>query len=306
MATLHSPLRRKAPADAACAAREHCSPELAALSLKLAPLAGEAFIDEFARAAAAVSGADYFLIGRLNAYSNVMRSVRLIENGAIAPNITYSLDGTPCARAIDSDTCVYNAEVAAQFPLDRLLADMQIAAYVGTPLRDEDSCPFGVIVALSRTPFEHPSLVSAILDRFRDRVAREVVTLEALERYRLAISSGAGIWDWDLLTGDMFITNSVAKMLGHDGDGREHDLRLIDDAIHPDDRAIKAEALARHMRSGEPFDVVIRLRSKDGVYRWFRMRADAVRNDKGAAVRMVGSVSDVDALVCRGPVRARC
>lgn len=299
MATLHSPLRRKAPEAAEHAATEDAGPELAALSLRLAPLAGEAFIDEFARAAAAACGADYFLIGRLNAYSNVMRSVRLIEDGSLLPNITYSLDGTPCARAIDSDTCVYNGDVAAQFPLDRQLAEMGVTGYIGTPLRDETGCPLGVVVALARAPFARPALVSAIFERFRDRIAREMVTLEALERYSLAECGNTGIWDWDLLTGDMLVSPSVARMLGHGGDGREHDLRLIDDAIHPDDRANKSAALARHMRGGEPFDILVRLRNNDGVYRWYRMLAEAVRNDKGAAVRMVGCVSDVDALLVR-------
>lgn len=299
MATLHSPLRRRPPEAAPCAATEDTGPELAALSLKLAPLAGEAFIDEFARAAAAACSADYFLIGRLNAYSNVMRSVRFLESGTILPNITYSLDDTPCARAIDSDTCVYNGDVAAQFPLDRQLTEMGIAGYVGTPLRDGTGCPLGVIVALARTPFARPSLVGAVFEGFRDRIAREIVTLETLERYSLAECGNTGIWDWDLLTGDMLVTPSVARMLGHGGDGREHDLRLIDDAIHPDDRAIKSEALADHMRGGDPFDVVIRLRNKEGAYRWCRMLAEAVRNEKGAAVRMVGCVSDVDALVNR-------
>lgn len=297
MATIHLPLRKTAPEAAERVAPEEAGPELAALSRKLAPLAGEAFIDAFARAAAKTCKADYFLIGRLNAFTNVMRSVRLLEDGALRPNITYTLDGTPCARAIDSDSCVYNGDVAAQFPLDRQLTEMGITGYVGTPLRDDTGRPLGVIVALTRTPFARPALVISIFEHFRDRVAREILTLETLERYSLAECGTSGIWDWDLLTGDMLVTPSVAKMLGHDGDAREHDLRLIDEAIHPDDSALKGAALARHMRGDDPFDILIRLRSKTGVYRWYRMFAEAVRNEKGAPVRMVGCVTDVDALV---------
>lgn len=271
---------------------------LTGLSLRLAPLAGRAFIEEFARAAAAASKADYFLIGRLNPYSNMMRSVCLIADGEIAPNITYSLNGTPCARTIDSDICLYDDRVAEQFPLDTLLSDLGIAGYVGTALRDQDGRPFGVIVALTRGPYDRAETARAILDRFRQRVGLEVEAVETIERYRLAAEGGAdGIWDWDIRTGDMVVAERVSVMLGYEPGERFFDLSLLEDALHKDDREAKNAALTRLLKHDVPFDVVVRLRGKEGAYRWFRLRANAIRNAKGAVVRMVGSIGDVDDLI---------
>lgn len=281
------------------ATRSGCS-AITELSRRLAPLAGAGFIEEFARAAAEICGADYFIIGRLNTYSNLMRSIHVICDGKIAPNITYSVAGTPCARALDSDTCVYNGDVVERFPSDLQLKEMQIAGYIGTPLRGDDKRPFGIIVAMSRAPFANADDVTAVLDHFRDRVAREVQVLDSLERYRLATEAGTvGLWDWDLLTGDTFVAKSISTMLGYTDDNRSYDLSLIDQAIHVDDHEVRAKALTEHLRNGAPFDIVVRLLCKDGDYRWCRMRANAVREENGAAVRMVGLLSDVHELMTR-------
>src|SRR6201981_3967272 len=51
------------------------------------------------------------------------------------------------------------------------------------------------------------------------------------------------------------------------------------DYVHPDD---KQKAMAEWMRcveSGAPYEAEYRLRSKDGVYRWFRARALPIRED---------------------------
>lgn len=296
---LSQPIARASARRAGAVVADKCSDAVKAISIKLAPLAGDAFLDEFARVAAAAAGGEYFLIGRLSAYSNMMRSIRLIEEGAFAPNITYSLDGTPCARAVDGgEACVYNGDVAERFPLDRQLREMCISGYIGAPLHNEDDRAIGVIVALSRGKFVNPEATVAIFEHFSRRVAHEVETLGALERYRLATDDGdIGIWDWDFLTGDMFVSECVSRMLGYGEDARISDLSLVDRAIHKDDLAQKNAALAEHLNGRAPFDIVVRMRNKQGAYRWCRLRASAQRNAKGVAVRMVGSIRDVHELI---------
>src|SRR5208337_5298157 len=49
-----------------------------------------------------------------------------------------------------------------------------------------------------------------------------------------------------------------------------------------------------HIRDDRPYDVEFRVRGKDGEYRWFRARGRSVRNVDGWAVRMAGSVSDIN------------
>jgi PAS domain S-box-containing protein len=65
------------------------------------------------------------------------------------------------------------------------------------------------------------------------------------------------------------------------------------DFVHPED---KEQATARWQQcvdSGAHYEVEYRLRSRNGVYRWFRARAVPIRNDQGEVFRWYGTCSDV-------------
>src|SRR5260370_3448970 len=48
--------------------------------------------------------------------------------------------------------------------------------------------------------------------------------------------------------------------------------------------------------SGEPGEMEARLRRHDGVYRWFLIRVEACRDERGRIVRWYGTSTDIDAL----------
>jgi len=54
-------------------------------------------------------------------------------------------------------------------------------------------------------------------------------------------------------------------------------------AIHPADRHLAADAWAR-AHAGADFDVELRLRRRDGAYRWFLVRAKAMRGEDGQVI----------------------
>ena len=65
-------------------------------------------------------------------------------------------------------------------------------------------------------------------------------------------------------------------------------------ALHPDDAAVTARAWECALSSGAPLDVRYRLRLKEGPYRWFRARAAARRDSRGAIIRWYGVLEDID------------
>ncbi|MFL5303112.1 MAG: PAS domain-containing protein, partial [Anaeromyxobacteraceae bacterium] len=67
-------------------------------------------------------------------------------------------------------------------------------------------------------------------------------------------------------------------------------------AVHPDDRDPLQQAWRDAVAVGAPIDVEMRLRRADGVYRWFKSRAVAVRDRDGAVARWIGSSTDIDDL----------
>ncbi|MDD1621930.1 MAG: PAS domain S-box protein, partial [Methylococcaceae bacterium] len=65
------------------------------------------------------------------------------------------------------------------------------------------------------------------------------------------------------------------------------------DLIHPDDKKPASEAFRRHLENNERYATELRLRHKDGSYRWVLDRGEAIRNTEGKPIRMVGSITDI-------------
>jgi PAS domain S-box-containing protein len=68
-------------------------------------------------------------------------------------------------------------------------------------------------------------------------------------------------------------------------------LRML---LHPDDRDPTREAYADAMRRGIDFRLDVRLRDRDGRYRWHRVRALPLRDAEGAISAWFGSAADID------------
>lgn len=65
------------------------------------------------------------------------------------------------------------------------------------------------------------------------------------------------------------------------------------DQVHPDDHSQFMQAWLNAVNTGVEMYAVIRIRSKDGEYRWFDTRAIPQRNDKGEIIRWLGSNTDI-------------
>ncbi|WP_353466589.1 PAS domain-containing protein [Sphingomonas faeni] len=66
------------------------------------------------------------------------------------------------------------------------------------------------------------------------------------------------------------------------------------DRVHPDDYPAAAKAWQHSLATGDQYGVEFRARGKDGNYRWFLVRADAVRAPDGTILRWVGTNTDID------------
>src|SRR6516162_10803262 len=67
-------------------------------------------------------------------------------------------------------------------------------------------------------------------------------------------------------------------------------------AFHPEDLPPLMERWLKMLASGESDEIEARLRRHDGVYRWFLIRAQALRNDSGKIVRWYGTSTDIEDL----------
>jgi PAS domain S-box-containing protein len=67
------------------------------------------------------------------------------------------------------------------------------------------------------------------------------------------------------------------------------------DAVHPDDLPAVIALWTRSIESGQPYDIELRQRGADGVYRWFHAQGLPVRDAEGRILRWLVLQTDVDA-----------
>src|ERR1700712_5137160 len=66
------------------------------------------------------------------------------------------------------------------------------------------------------------------------------------------------------------------------------------DAVHPDDRPRALASWIHSFETGEPYDVELRNRRADGIYRWHNTRALPQRDESGRIIRWSVLVTDID------------
>jgi diguanylate cyclase (GGDEF)-like protein/PAS domain S-box-containing protein len=116
-----------------------------------------------------------------------------------------------------------------------------------------------------------------------------------VERRALALT-GAGdmIWDWDVSADKVFTSPETESLLGLKRGALEGPAARWLDVLHPLDRdrfriALDSVLEQRRGRLVQDF----RLRTPDGHYLWFALRARPVVGSDGEVVRLVGTLTDV-------------
>ncbi len=138
--------------------------------------------------------------------------------------------------------------------------------------------------------------VVAFMDISVRKAAEEALRLSE-ERLDLAARGASdGLWDWDIESNSVWYSDRYRELLGfHSAKDFPDTFRSTERLLHPEDLPVLRNAIDRHIKHYEPYDVECRLQMPDGNYRWFRSRAQCIRTADGKAIRMAGSLQDVTA-----------
>jgi PAS domain S-box-containing protein len=128
------------------------------------------------------------------------------------------------------------------------------------------------------------------------RVSAEAGLRESEARYaRVTEAIHEGIFDWDLVTGVSYLSPRYKEILGFRDDELPNEEASFFDRVHPDDvgRLIENKVRYNEDPTRDRFLDEVRLRHRDGTYRWVVSRGLMVRNERGEPIRVVGAIGDM-------------
>ena len=157
------------------------------------------------------------------------------------------------------------------------------------PAQDTPHDPLAQVERLRRL------LVLSESHRVAERTLAQAAQRAVEQRYLLALRGAQdGLWEWDIASGSVLLSPRWKGMLGFVDDELSDDKAGWMSRVHASDRdAFEAALQALLGDSQSNFEQALRLVHKDGSVRHVLSRAMAMRDDHGAAYRVVGLDIDV-------------
>ncbi len=136
--------------------------------------------------------------------------------------------------------------------------------------------------------------VAIVVDVTEQRKAERAVRTTD-ERFKfVAKATNDVIWDWDIRTNSLVWNDSVESVFGHKQNRIYPEIRWWHEHLHPQDRdRVIAGIHAVIDGGGSSWSDQYRYRRRDGTYANVMDRGYIARDSTGAAVRMIGAMTDV-------------
>jgi PAS domain S-box-containing protein len=209
-----------------------------------------------------------------------------------ATKVPQSRIATMLGLRIEQVTGAVAAE--ARSALDRCLAEERVVR-VETAFDFPSTGGATRQVVVTVIPVSKDTAIAHV-DDVTERRLTETRLRDSLQRYELAArGTEDGLWDWNIVTGDVYWSPRWKSILGYADDELTAHTEGYLEMLHPDDRDRLQQAVDSHLAHRTPIDVDVRLRHKDGHWLWVNSRGQAAWNERGEAVFMAGSIRDITA-----------
>jgi diguanylate cyclase (GGDEF)-like protein/PAS domain S-box-containing protein len=103
-----------------------------------------------------------------------------------------------------------------------------------------------------------------------------------------------GSYEYDFVTSELVWSEEVFKLFDRNPADGVPPFEEVFATYHPDDHAKLLAAREAGFSSGKPYTCDLRIRQKDGQYKWRRSVTQSMRGADGAVTRIVGTLMDID------------
>lgn len=136
--------------------------------------------------------------------------------------------------------------------------------------------------------------VMVVAANITEQAQAETALRESEERFRLlAEVTNDAIWDWDLISNELWWNEGFDALFGYDRGEIEKTIDSWYDRIHPAEGSRVISGIHRVIdQGGATWSDEYRFLRKDGTYAYVMDRGQVIRKANGKAVRMVGGMRD--------------
>ena len=130
-----------------------------------------------------------------------------------------------------------------------------------------------------------------------EQINLQLETTKLKERFELVLDAiNDGIWDWDIENRVTYLSPKWKSMLGYEDEEIQNSSDSFFELIHPEDKIRLESTLQKHFQDPQhnPYIAEIRMRCKDGSYKWVLTRGRASFDANDNPIKIVGSHTDID------------
>lgn len=132
---------------------------------------------------------------------------------------------------------------------------------------------------------------SRLKEEYEHLLPGNIRMMENQERVELALwASREVLWDWNIVTGMVYVNDSWANILGYEWQELERSLQEWKELIHPEDLDAISDALQAYI-DGQDKHYEVECRVKDGQGQWIRVHLSGkmiFKDKKGRTLRTLG------------------
>lgn len=123
----------------------------------------------------------------------------------------------------------------------------------------------------------------------------ETALAKSEERFELAMEGATdGLWDWDILTNEVYFSKRWKSMLGYKVNELEDNISTLESLLHSEDKERACRILQQYFDGKlKEYKVEFRMKHKNGSYVDVLARGQCVRDKNGQLCRIIGTHVDI-------------